>query len=272
MSRRLANSLCDSFLNAGLIEASVWQLEWKNGQLGDCFYWLANWLSKSCLPLWPQCEVFHVLSAPAICFSKAVPALSPIHFPSSCLSFHPILPLAFCLFSSSFFTLSYLPPPPLSLLHAFPFLLLSILYSPCSYLFVFWSAPSSFFMQATRPTSLVPSALSSISSPCPPFLFLSTSWSLLLYFLPFSPPVSCYYSLCYLIARSTPNHGALLPAVYTVHALTFSIHTLSITAVALVPSHQEKEVWGKLITNLKEVLKWNSATVGRAPTGMCVCA
>lgn len=270
MSQRLANSLCDSFLNAGLIEASVWQLEWKTGQLGDCFYWLANWLSKflsaSLAPVWSvSCLISpsHLLlqscsrsfAHPFSLFMSVVSSYPPscflplflliFHFvipPPLYLSFMPslfccylssILPVAICLYSDLLLHLSSCrqhAPHPSFHLHFLQFL-------PHARPFFSFQHPD-----------------------------------LCSYFLPFSPPVPCYYSLCYLIARSTPNHGALLPAVYTVHALTFSIHTLSITAVALVPSHQEKEVWGKLITNLKEVLKWNSATVGRAPTGMCVCA
>lgn len=156
-----------------------WTVRWLSSRVPPLTGWLTGLHSKPCLPLWLQCEVFYVLSAPTICFYKAVPPLSPIHFPSSCLSFHPILSLAFCLFSSSFFTLSLYLSFMLSL---FPSL--SILYSPWSYLFVFWSAPSSFFcsfMQPTRPTSLSPSAFPPISLLCPPSFFLSTSWSLLLF-------------------------------------------------------------------------------------------
>lgn len=72
-------------------------------------------------PFWLLCEVFHVLSDPTICFYKAAPLFPPIHFTSSCLSFHPVsasFPLHFsCCHSPSFFATLYhtLPSPPLSI-------------------------------------------------------------------------------------------------------------------------------------------------------------
>lgn len=193
--------------------------------------------------------------------TKLFPLIRPSIFPLHARRFI----LSSLLLSSSFPPhVSLCHSPPLSLLHAFPFLLLSILHTPCSYLFVFWSAPSSFFssfMQTTRPTSLVPFLHFLPHIPPPPLL--STSWSSLIFtfsclLFPVLPHCTCDTQ-----PRCSPTRSKYM------HQHSLFTQTHSLTALALVPSHQEKEVWGKLITNLKETFKWNSATAGTAPTGMC---
>lgn len=75
-------------------------VKWLSSRVPVFTGWLTGLHSKSCLPLWLQCEVFHVLSAPTICFYKAAPPLHVGLFILYPLLLSPSFP-------SSFFTLSY---------------------------------------------------------------------------------------------------------------------------------------------------------------------
>ncbi len=206
--------------------------------------------------------MFHVLSAPTIWFYKAVPPLSPIHFPSLCLSFHPIPSLAFSLFSSSFFTLSF----SLSLYPSFTlslFLFLSIFYSPCSHLCLYsdlllhLSSVVSCSQHAPHP-SLRPHFL----------LFLFTMPSLsypfnLLIFAPFPPFFTSHFLACPVLREGTCNtQNTCTDIQYT--------QTRSHAALALLPSHQDKGVWGKLITNLRKPRSKPVPLLAELPL-VCVC-
>lgn len=212
-------------------------VKWLSGRVPLFTGWLTGLHSKSCLPLWLQCEVFHVLSAPTICFYKAAPPLHVGLFTLYPLLFSPSFP-------SSFFTLSYSLFISPSCFPFFPFL--SVLYFPYSYLFVFWSAPSSFlytFTQPTRPTSLSPSACPPIYLLCPPIIFSFHPPGLDTLFLPFSPPFSCHAFCWHMQHPPMMRSSQWAPSSGTTQ-----------THRALAPSHQDKGVWGKLITDLKEAL------------------
>lgn len=212
--------------------------------------WLTGLHSKSCMPFWLQCEVFHVLSAPTICFYKAVPPLS-------------IFPLYVCLFIPPRLLLSASFPPHFSLCHILTFhffsltfslfLFLSIFHSPCSYhclysdlLFHLFSVVSC-RQHAPHPPLhphfllflfTVPPSLFSFQ---PPDLLISSLF-LSLFHLPFlAMPLLK-------MPHATPKHDAFFPAVNT-------CTNIQHTAFALLPAHRDKCVWGKLITNLKEALK-----------------
>lgn len=226
MSRWLTDSLWDSLAFQMMNWLSVQLEAWVNDRTvrwlsswGPVFFtgWLTGLHSKSCLPFWLQCEVFHVLSGQTICFYKAVLSLSPTHFPSLCLSFQPIPCLSFSRPSSPFFILSYSLFLFISPSHFSPFLLLSIFYFPCSYiclysdLLLYRSSVVSCSRHTTHHSlqSLFHLFLSPIPSLSFPFnhLIFAPIFSPLFTF-PFLP---CPDTWCHV----THKHDAFFPAVTT---------------------------------------------------------
>ena len=182
--------------------------------------------SKSCLPLWLQCEVFHVLSAPTICFYKAVLPLPPSHFPS----FQPLSPFL-SIWSS---LLPFISP-------SYPSLLtVSIYYSACSYLCLY----SDLLLQCSSIVSRCQTAMHpSRQLIFPhffftflflPFLFLSTTWSLLLFPLPFSPSIflqcpDSWFMIIMMLSFPAVTTGTIIQCT---HAHTHK-HYIGITTTTL---------------------------------------
>lgn len=166
-------------------------VKWLSSRVPVFTGWLTGIHSKSCLHLWLQCEVFHVLSAPTICFYKAAPPLHVGLFILYPLLLSPSFP-------SSFFTLSY-----------------SLFISPSCFPF-FHSNLSSILPIAICLYSDLPLHLSSILSrsqhaPHPSLhlhvLFLSPSWS----WLAFHPVFTSHFFPFLLLAKATPTHDAFVP-------------------------------------------------------------